>query len=360
MKEAYVILAQRGTLMKTRTFETAHHFQNTIALGICALTLLVAGCASTTTVSTATRPWLKAPKGSLQESSVDAFGIKFIVRASSATARDAALAEIKRISDLADHTHSGSDIARISSSAYAAPVVVSPETATLLSLCQSMYEISDHKFDVSFSYSSEFNAITDWDHKEKLAPKTERFFGRQNLLLDPGTNQVRMYNRKTKLNLNGMIRGYAAAKAIDAMTKAQATGGSVIAENLVAAMGSELKNAQLFCVENPLKLGTCLYKIIATDSTRPLFVGTSASKERKGIIFDPKDTWSYRSGGVSVGGNNGAWVQFGATITSLMDDGQLETFLKKGFTPKLSAVFFDQTATTKIRGSLLPYAKLAR
>jgi thiamine biosynthesis lipoprotein ApbE len=168
-----------------------------------------------------------------------------------------------------------------------------------------------------------------------------------------------MYNRRTKLNLNGMVRGYAVSKAIEAMTKTGATGGSVIAENMVSAMGSELKNMALFCVENPVKLGTCLYHIVPADAVHPLFVGTSASKERRGVIFDPKDTWSYRDGGVTVAGQNGAWVQFGATLTSLMDDGQLETFLKKSFNPKLAAVYFDQSKTTQIKGSLLPFAKLS-
>ena len=57
------------------------------------------------------------------------------------------------------------------------------------------------------------------------------------------------------------------------------------------------------------------------------------------IIFDSKDTWSYRSGGITIGGANGAWVQFGATRN----------------------VFIISTnrKPAQIKGSLLPFAKLS-
>jgi len=308
---------------------------------------------------------MRSASSGLMQKNFDAFGVRVIVRATSQASLNSAVSEFGHLISIFDHLKSGSDIARINDKAYEEPVTVSPETVNVLQTCQALYDFSDHKFDVSFvpyqsDDSNEFNAITDWDHKEKLSPGTLRLFGQQNVLLDPTTRQIRVYNKRTKLNLRGMIRGYAAEQALFIMQKNGATGGSILTDNYVAAFGSELKNKNLFCIENPDHLGNCLYRIEPTDLSHTLFLAHSASAERHGTMYDPKDTWTYRSGGITVAGQNGAWVQFAATVTTLMDDGQLDGFLKKSIHPKLAASYFDSIQTRKLNGSLLPFAKISQ
>jgi thiamine biosynthesis lipoprotein ApbE len=326
--------------------------------------LIVSGCATAPgKPSLPARPWLNSNTSRLPSQSTEAFGVKFIVRATTVNAIKAGVNELKRLKVLYD-SQNGTELSQINQKAFQAPVTVTPETARLLDLCQKLYEFSNHKFDITFvppnpDDDPSLNAVTDWSSIGKL-PTTQHLYGSQNVLLDSRSHQVRIYNRRTKLNLNGMIRGYAIERMTQMMIKARATGGEIVSDGMISVFGNELKNTRLICVENPYHLGICQYRITPKDLTKPLYIGISASKERKGAMFDPKDTWTYRSGGITVAGDDGAWVQFAATMTSLMDDGQLEAFLKKDGGPKLSAIYFDQNQKTDLKGSLAPFANVTR
>jgi hypothetical protein len=333
-------------LCQTRHMQCASWKKTTLLMSF---VFIISGCATAPAKpSTPTRPWLNSNPSKFPSQSTEAFGVKFIVRANSVSAITAGLNELSRINQKAFQTG----------------VTVTPETASLLTLCQKLYEFSNHKFDITFvppnpDDDPSLNAVTDWSSVSKL-PNEQHLYGTQNVLLDASSRQVRIYNRRTKLNLNGMIRGYAIDRMTKMMVKARATGGEIVSEGMISVFGSELKNSGLICVENPDRLGVCLYHVIPQELTSPLYVGISASKERKGAMFDPKDTWTYRSGGITVVGKEGAWVQFGATMTSLMDDGQLEAFLKKDGGPRLSAIYFDQNQKNVLKGTLAPFAKVTR
>jgi thiamine biosynthesis lipoprotein ApbE len=352
------------------------------ALFILAFGLNFVGCASTPKATGPIRPWQKAALRGSTQRTVDAFGITFVIRVwpsnkptvPVATALDLAVAEINRISKMADGAIPGGEVNMINTKAFQEAVPISPELAQILIDCNRMYQLSDLRFDVTYTpyktkaefTDSDFNRITDWDTKEPLGPKSYRMFGDKNLILDTAPiNRVRMYNQRIRLNLKGMIRGYAAERAVKILMRQGLGGIAVIADGFFAAIGTPFKDPNLMCIEDPKNIGGCAYKITASDPRKVLYIGTSASQERAGKMFDPKEVWTLRSGGVVVAGETGGWVQFATTITAVMDDLTLNALFNKLKSPKVSGTYFIKDpsgvgSTGMLDGSLSPFASTTK
>jgi len=350
------------------------------ALVILAFSGNFVGCASTPKVPLGpTRPWQVTAlnlKGYSQKS-VIAFGSNFVIRAWPSnkptvpvnTALDLAVAEINRITNMADATVTGSEVEKINTKAYAEPVPISQELAAILIDCDRMYQMSELRFDITFTpyknkaefTDSDYNRITDWDSKQPLTAVSRRLFGDKNMILDTGPKPtVRMYNQRIRLNLKGMIRGYAAERAIRILMKQGLGGMAVMADGFVAAIGTPLRDPSIMCIENPKALGTCMFKVIPANFGKVLYLGTSASQERHGQMFDPKEIWTLRSGGVTVSGENGAWTQFATTITAVMDDLTLNALFNRLKSPKVSGTYFIKERDGALDGRLDPFASVMK
>ncbi len=336
------------------------------------------GCSSAPKKSIAPeRPWQKIALKGYVLSSAEAFGSKFVIRvwpsatsgkttAGASASAQAAVAEVKRIAGFADGSIETSLVSKINSSAYRSPVEITAELAGIITDCNRMLDTSDGKFDVTFVPYKEgekfteddLNKITEWDKKDPNIGKATRLFGQQNMLLDSQPFRVRFYNRRTRLNLKGMIRGYAIERAAQILSRQSLAGFAVIADGFFAASGVALTDPGLMCIENPAALGTCLYKIKAAPSVKVLYVGTSVSNERHGDMFDPNSSWTSRSGGVIVAGERGAWVQFATTISGLMDDPTLNDLFQKTVQPKVVSAYFNKLDPRKLEGSLAPFASV--
>ena len=347
------------------------------ALFVLVFSIIYGGCASAPKVLPPQRPWQKAAMKGYTQKTVDAFGSTFVIRVWPSNkptvptdqALNLAVAEIKRISKMADATIPGGEVYQISEKAHEAGVPISAELANILIDCNRMYRMSDFRFDVTFTpfkdkadfTDADFNRITDWDTKEPPTAKAVRLFGDRNMILDTEPSyRVRLYNQRIRVNLKGMIRGYAAERAIRILMKQGLGGIAVMADSFVGAIGTPLKDTNLMCIENPSVLGTCLYKITASVPGKIMFFSTSASTERRGQIFDPKETWMFRSGGVIVAGENGGWVQFASTISAVMDDLVLNPFFAKLKPAKLAGTYFIKGQNAMLDGTLAPYATVTR
>ena len=197
--------------------------------------------------------------------------------------------------------------------------------------------------------------------KEPLGPGAHRLFGDKNMILDTKPIfKVRMYNQRIRLNLKGMIRGYAVERAMKILMKQGLGGMAIIADGFMAAIGTPLRDPSLLCIENPNALGTCIFKVTASDPRKIFYLGTSASQERPGKKFDPKEVWTLRSGGVVVSGDDGAWVQFATTITAVMDDLVLNSLFLKTTAPKLSGTYFVKEQPGVLDGNLAPFASVSK
>jgi len=339
--------------------------------------LQLVGCASAPKNTAPLRPWQKSSLKGYTQKSVEAFGTTFVIRAWPSsqptvpvnTALDLAIAEIRRVAKMADGAVPGGEVNAINEKAYQEAVPISPELASILMDCDRMFQMSSLRFDVTFTpYKSkadftdaDYNRITDWDTKEPLGPGAHRLFGEKNMILDTKPiHKVRMYNQRIKLNLKGMIRGYAIEKAMRVLMKQGLGGMAVIADGFFAAIGTPLRDPSLLCIENPSQLGSCIFKVTASDPRKILYLGTSATQERPGKMFDPKEVWTLRSGGVIVSGENGAWVQFATTITAVMDDLVLNSFFNRSTSPKLSGTYFVKDQKGVLDGSLAPFASVTK
>ncbi|MBC7397837.1 MAG: FAD:protein FMN transferase [Bdellovibrionales bacterium] len=335
--------------------------------------LLQTSCSSTKTVKKPERPWQKVTQSVYAEGAGYAFGIRFVIRiwgvekSTPLTLQilNRAKAEIQRVAKMADATYARSEVSRINQVAFKESVTVSPELYAILNTCEQMYQFSDHKFDVTYvpygvDGKNQLNTVTEWDKIPNSTAKSMRLFGSKNMLLDQNPMRVRLYNRRLKVNLKGMIRGYAIESALKVLANEKGlTGYAVIAEGLVGAAGTALQEPALLCIEHSSALGSCAERVVPNSTVGPFLLGASASLERRGDLFNPKDSWTYRSGGVVIAGKRGEWVQFAMTITSVMDDGQLKTFFTRAMNPLLTGIYFNSITGQEILGTLEPLAKVA-
>lgn len=354
------------------TIKTAFTYAVFVLVGVNLL-----GCASKPKNLGPLRPWQKNSLKGYSQKSVEAFGITFVIRAWPSTkptvpvntALDLAAAEINRVAKMADADLVGGEVNMINAKAYQEAVPISAELAQVLMDGDRMYQMSGLRFDITFTpYKSkdeftdaDYNRITDWDTKQPLGPGSHRLYGDKNMILDTKpAYAVRMYNQRIKLNLKGVMRGYAAERALRVLMKQGLGGMAVIADGFLAAIGTPMRDSNLLCIENPTALGTCMYRVVPKDPRKVLFMGTSASQERPGKMFDPKEVWSLRSGGVVVAGESGAWVQFATTISGVMDDLVLNNFFAKSQNPKLSGTYFIKDQHGALDGTLEPFASVTK
>lgn len=342
---------------------------------VLAVVLIGIGCSSAPKVEVSPRPWQKITSKAYFQTSSSEFGKRIVVRVwpdkgAKVPAKEAAkeaLAEIHRISTMADAGQSTSLLAKVNEQAYRGPVPITQEFLDILVASDRMYQFTEGKFDVTFvpvKYGSEesemdLNKVTDWDEKPALSPNPSRLFGKKGVIVDRNPLVIRIYNRRTKINLNGMIRGYAIERAAKLLQEKGHAGFAIIADGFFAASGVALQDPGIMCIEDPARLGNCLKSILPGKGTSILFLGTSASIERKGINFDPTTVWSSRSGGVVVAGREGAWVQFATTITAVMDDASLIDFFSKASKVGVSGAYFTPTKMDGLAGDLAPFASIA-
>lgn len=333
------------------------------------------GCSTTPKVEVSPRPWQKIVSKAYFQTSSSEFGKRIVVRvwpdkAAKTPAKEAAkeaLAEIRRISTMADAGQSSSLLAKVNEQAYQGPVPITQEFLDILVTSDRMYRFTEGKFDVTFvpvKYGSQesdmdLNKVTDWDGQPALSSEPLKLFGNKGVIIDRNPLVIRIYNRRTKINLNGMIRGYAIERAAKLLQEKGHAGFAIIADGFLAASGTALKDPGIMCIEDPNRLGNCFKSIQAGKDTSILFLGTSASLERKGISFDPTAVWSSRSGGVVLAGREGAWVQFATTITAVMDDANLIDFFGKSAKFGVSGAYFTPVKKDGLAGDLAPFATIA-
>jgi thiamine biosynthesis lipoprotein ApbE len=341
---------------------------------ILCLVLFWTACSSTPKVSVPPRPWQRITSTAYFQTSSQEFGKRIVVRiwpekGAKVPAKEAAkeaLAEIRRISTMADAGQSSSLLAKVNEQAYQGPVPITQEFLDILVASDRMYQMTEGKFDVTFvpvKYGAEesdmdLNKVTDWDERPALSPDPLHLFGKKGVIIDRKPLVIRIYNRRTKINLNGMIRGYAIERAAKLLQEKGHAGFAIIADGFFAASGVALKDQGIMCVEDPASLGNCLRTIRPGADVSILYLGSSSSLERKGINFDPTTVWSSRSGGVIVAGREGSWVQFATTITAVMDDASLVDFFGKANRYGVSGAYFTPSKKDGLAGNLAPFASL--
>ena len=228
--------------------------------------LLGAGCSTAPKSAVTPRPWQKIISKAYFQTSSSEFGKRIVVRvwpdkSAKMPAKESAkeaLSEIRRISTMADAGQSISLLAKVNEQAYQGPVPITQEFLDILATSDRMYQFTEGKFDVTFvpvKYGSEesemdLNKVTDWDEQPALSPEPLHFFGNKGVIVDRNPLVIRIYNRRTKINLNGMIRGYAIERAAKLLQEKGHAGFAIIADGFLAASGVALKDPGIMCVED--------------------------------------------------------------------------------------------------------------
>lgn len=309
---------------------------------------LLAACASAPK-GPPPRPWEKgSPSKVAKQVRFKAMGTGFIARIWTGAGEDAPAAtilmelaqDIKELDKLVDPERDGSDVFRINEMAGKDWVMVSREVLEMVQLSQQMWKRSGGAFNVTY--------------RPGVAPENMRGL---DLEVNAPARAVKLQTVITRLNLFGMARGYAVERAVRKLRAHKVSGFVVGAGGFFAAYGNALQDPRVMCVEDPERLGHCAVPVQTLLPSSVLYLGVSASAERKGNIYNPNDLWKYRRGGVVVAGDSGAWVQFATTIASVMTDSELKALFLPSQSPRLSGSTFAEGRT--MSGGLEPFARFS-
>lgn len=262
---------------------------------------------------------------------------------------DVAAAEIERIASIADNSNSGSEVSRLARLPKSnKPTLVSPELYELLDLASQMWHRSSGTFNINYQSGEEqeFQPIGGVD-------------GAVGYKLYPKAHRVRLLYTGRPFNLRGIVRGYALEKAALKLTSEAVTGLMISMPQMRVIRGQATQVKELVCVEDPMHLGDCQWDLKILHPKNLFYVGTSASVERPGKMYNAKENWTYRSGGVTVAGERGAWVQFGITVAAVMNNARLRAFFAGKSKDKLSAIYLSDRGE-QLEGSLKPFADARR
>ncbi len=111
-----------------------------------------------------------------------------------------------------------SEISYINGNAYESPVTAGPELFEVLSLAKEVWKATDGIFDVTSG------PIVDlWRKAEESGSRPDSkeigdikdCVGMDKVILDPSTNKVKLQDPRTRINLGGIGKGYAAGKVVE-------------------------------------------------------------------------------------------------------------------------------------------------
>ena len=262
---------------------------------------------------------------------------------------DSSLAEIERLGKLMNFFSSDSELTLLNNSAGIKPVRVSKETFEVIEKAVYVSEKTGGAFDVSVGPVDSL-----WDFHTKVLPPQNAIkaklplVGYRNIVLDKANSTVFLKKKGMKLDLGGIVKGYAADKAVEVLKGRGIQSGIVAVGGEIKAFGRK-PDGGLWKVgiKNPRQSGND-DEVFATIPLSDLAVSTAGDYEKFFIqdgtryhhILDPKTGYPARGcRSVSVITKDGVFTDaFSTGIFVLGPEKGLETVKKLG----LDAVIVDK------------------
>ncbi len=211
------------------------------------------------------------------------------------SALEHAFSEMRRIEAKYSLYQEDSVISRINHAAGVKPVKVDDETLEIITECLRISEFSEGAFDISFAALSGF-----WKFKEpperlptsaEIKPFLERV-GYKKVKLDTSSHTVFLSVKGMRIDLGGVVKGYAVDRAVHVLRKAGVMDALVNAGGDMRVMGRYRGRAWRIGIQDPRRRGSLLGKISVEDRA----VATSGDYERffmlagkrYGHIIDPR------------------------------------------------------------------------
>ena len=129
----------------------------------------------------------------------------------------AGIAEARRIDKRCSYWDSTSQITRINRAAGLRPVPVDDEVYSLIQRTLKLSVLSKGAFDISFAGGDKIYQFDRREHAalpdSALVRASVQRIGYRNIILDPATHSVFLRNKGMRINLAGILQGYAVRRA---------------------------------------------------------------------------------------------------------------------------------------------------
>ena len=158
--------------------------------------------------------------------------------ASGQSALNAAFGEMERIAGLLNFYSDASEISRVNRQAGISPVAVSPETLEIIRKALTVAALTEGAFDVTVG-----PVVKLWDFKNAVIPdrpaliKALSTVGYRKILLDEAQGTVYLTQKGMQIDLGGILKGYAADRAVEVLRKNGISSGIVAVGGEVKAFG---------------------------------------------------------------------------------------------------------------------------
>lgn len=136
------------------------------------------------------------------------------------TAIDRAFNELDRLAKLLNFYSEDSEVSIINKNAGKKPIKVSPETLEIIAKALYVSENTEGAFDITVG-----PVVRLWDFQNKALPDEKmikeklKLVGYKNVIVDKEKSTVFLKTKGVQIDLGGIIKGYAADKAVEALRK---------------------------------------------------------------------------------------------------------------------------------------------
>ncbi len=154
------------------------------------------------------------------------------------TAIDKAFGELERLAKLLNFYSEDSEISAINRHAGDKPVRVSPETIEIIEKALFVSENTEGAFDITVG-----PLVRLWDFQKKIIPdgttvkEKLKLVGYKHIIIDKGASTVFLKTKGIQIDLGGIIKGYAADKAVGVMKKQGINSGIVAVAGDIKTFG---------------------------------------------------------------------------------------------------------------------------
>jgi thiamine biosynthesis lipoprotein len=197
------------------------------------------------------------------------------------TAIDAAYRELERLGRLLNFYADDSELTTINKNAGIKPVQVSAETLEIVKAAVYAGEQTAGGFDITLG-----PIIKLWDFNNKIMPTKEQveehlaFVGFGNIVVDEGASTVFLKKKGLQIDLGGIIKGYAADKAVALLKEHGIENGIVAVAGDIKTFGSQLDGKPWHLgIQNPRQKGNDDVLLATVDLTDKA-ISTSGDYQR--------------------------------------------------------------------------------
>ncbi len=260
---------------------------------------------------------------------------------------DAAFAELDRLASLMNFYSDSSEISMINRNAGTTPVKVSKDTFQLIERAVYTSEMTEGAFDVTVG-----PLVKLWDIQKQVIPdkkviaETLKTVGYKNIVLDKVASTVFLKKKGAQIDLGGILKGYAADKAVEIIRQDGITSAIVTVGGEVRAIGKKPDGTSwVVGIQNPRQKGAA-DEVIATMELADKATSTSGDYnkyfEKDGVryhhLLDPKTGYpSKYCGSATVVADNATTSDGFSKLYILGPEKGLEVAKKVGF----DVIFID-------------------